>query len=106
MMEEAKKRKEKWWLPDQEQFKGTWREDWRIMGQEGYLLNKQLQYRKFSRAICFEDFTQCEFCWDTFDDDPENPKNAYYEPISRVWICEKCYRDFLEHFHWTVIENC
>lgn len=27
----------KYWLPDPKTWKGTWRDDWRIMGQEGHL---------------------------------------------------------------------
>ena len=83
-------------------WRGTWREDWRIMGQEGYLLNKELEYRKFDREIAVDDFIQCEFCWDTFDDDPNNPHDAYYEPETKVWVCEKCFSDFYKRFHWSV----
>ncbi len=95
---------EKPWLPDPAQFKGTWRDDWRIMGQEGYLLNCHLQYRTYSRDLCRADFLQCEFCWDKFDEDANHPKKAYYEPKGQYWICEKCFNDFKEHFHWTVEE--
>ena len=49
---------EQWWLHDPEAWRGTWREDWRIMGQEGYLLKKHLQHRQFCRDICKEDFTE------------------------------------------------
>ncbi len=96
-------RSEKSWLPTPN-WKGTWRDDWRIQGQEGYLLNKQLQHRRFCRALCVEDFDQCEFCWTVFDKDKRHPLNAYFEPVRKVWICEKCYNDFKTHFHWTVEE--
>ena len=92
------------WLPDPTVWKGTWREDWRIMGQEGYLMEKQLEYRQYDREIAIEDFVQCEFCWNTFDDEPQKIKNAYFEPHKKVWICEKCFRDFQRYFHWTVTE--
>ena len=101
------KNEDKWWLPSPEvraSWKGTWRDDWRVMGQEGYLLGKRLQHRRFNRALCIEDYDQCEFCWDAFDKDPKNPAMAYFEPEQHLWICEKCYKDFLEHFHWTVEE--
>jgi hypothetical protein len=80
----------------------SWRNDWRIMGQEGYLLNKKLQHRHFSRTLCRDDFTQCEFCWSLFDKDVSCPSMAFFEPQGKYWICETCYRDFREHFGWEV----
>lgn len=96
--------KDTWWLPDPTTWRETWRDDWRVMGQEGYLMNKHLQHRRFNPLICSEDFTQCEFCWDRFDEIPEHSKIAYFEPITKCWICEKCFKDFQSHFHWTVEE--
>ncbi len=88
-------------LPESENLKG-WRNDWRIMGQEGYLMNEPLQYRRFDRSICVEDFLQCEFCWAAFDEDPENPLKAYFAFHQKCWICEQCFQDFQKYFHWTV----
>ena len=90
-------------LPDPAQWIGTWRDDWRVMGQEGYLMNKMLQHRVFDRSLCKPpDFDQCDFCFALFDKDPYHSKIAYFEPIEQVWICEKCFEDFKDHFHWTV----
>ena len=93
---------EKLCLPDPSRWKGTWRDDWRIMGQEGYLIGKTLQYRRFDRKLVREDFDQCEFCWEVFDEDKNNPLPAYFEPTGQYWICETCFRDFREHFFWEV----
>lgn len=93
---------DKWWLPDPSTWEGTWRDDWRIMGQERYLMNKRLQCMKFDRSICIEDYTQCEFCWCTFDEDPNEPLMAYFEPNEKVWICEECFNDFQKYFHWEI----
>ena len=82
----------------------SWREDWRIMGQEGYLLRQKLQHRRFDRSICFEDYDQCEFCWEVFDEDPSNPLRCYYSPEKRVWVCEECFNDFNPYFCWQVEE--
>ena len=90
------------WLPSPQTWKGTWRDDWRITGQEGYLLNKQLQLITFDRSMCFEDHDQCDFCNKIFDKDPKHPLKAYYEPINKVWICQNCFDDFKEHFYWGV----
>ena len=87
------------------QWKGTWRDDWRIMGQEGYLLNQKLQYRRFDRAICVEDYVQCEFCQAIFDEDKSNPSMAYFSPVEKVWVCKTCFHDFCMHFNWDVDES-
>lgn len=97
-------RKDKWWLSDPAAWKGTWREDWRIMGQEGYLKDKKLQHRKFSQAMRTKDNDQCDFCYSFLDRNHQGASYAYFEPITRSWICERCYQDFKEHFNWMVEE--
>ena len=92
------------WIPAPETWKNTWRDDWRLMGQEGYLVGKRLQHRRFRRELCREDFDQCDFCWKVFDKDPTSSKRAYYVPDEFVWVCEECYKDFSPHFQWTVEE--
>ena len=82
----------------------NWRDDWRLMGQEGYLMNKILEYRNFDRKLCVLDFDQCDFCYECFDEDPEHPLNAYFEPEEKVWICEECFNYFKPFFHWKVID--
>ncbi len=94
---------EKPWL-SHNNWQGTWRDDWRIQGQEGYLLNKHLQHRRFCRALCVEDFDQCEFCWKVFDEDKNDPQFAYFESDEKVWICEDCFNDFKPFFRWTAEE--
>lgn len=86
-------------------WKGTWREDWRIAGQEGYLLDKKLIHMRFDRKLCVEDYDQCEFCWALFDKDKDNPSMAYFQPEEKVWVCEECFNDFKQYFHWTVEEQ-
>lgn len=92
-------------IPEEPDWKGTWREDWRIAGQEGYLLDKKLIHMRFDRKLCVEDYDQCEFCWDVFDEDKNNPKMAYFQPEEKVWVCEKCFNDFKQYFNWTVEES-
>lgn len=81
-----------------------WRDDWRIMGQEGYLYEQRLQHRQFDRTICIEDYDQCEFCWAVFDKDKDNPAIAYFCPSAHSWVCEECFRDFNKYFCWEVEE--
>lgn len=96
--------KDKWWLSDPATWKGTWQEDWRIMGQEGYLKDKKLQHMKFNRAMCTEDNDQCDFCYSLLDGDNQDASYAYFEPITKSWICERCYKDFKDHFNWITEE--
>lgn len=84
--------------------KNTWRDDWRLMGQEGYLTGKHLQHRRFSRKLCYEDYDQCDFCWSCFDKDDSVPARAYFVPEERLWICEDCFGFFQKHFQWDVEE--
>lgn len=92
------------WLPDPTTWKDTWRDDWRLMGQEGYLTNKHLEHRRFTRKLCYDDFDKCDFCSIPFDEDPLSPLCAYYVPTEKVWICEACFCDFQPYFHWAVEE--
>ena len=82
----------------------TWKDDWRLMGQEGYLLDKQLQHRRFRRELCYEDYDQCDFCWVCFDGNDVVPARAYFVPEERLWICENCFDFFQKHFQWDVEE--
>lgn len=84
--------------------KNTWRDDWRLMGQEGYLTGKHLQHRRFSRKLCYEDYDQCDFCWRCFDKDDAALPRAYFVPEEKVWICEDCFVFFQKHFQWDVEE--
>lgn len=81
----------------------AWQEDWRLlMGQEGYLMREHLQHRRFDRSICIEDYDECAFCYSSFDEDKMHPLDAYYCANQHTWICEECFNDFKELFHWTV----
>ena len=83
------------------------KDDWRIMGQDDYLMEKKLYFIKFQPHSEKWDHEHCEFCWATFSDaendlhegyctTPDNSNNAY-------WICSKCYEDFKEDFKWKLI---
>ena len=98
-------RSKKPWLPDISNDIGTWRDDWRLMGQEGYLMDKVLVHRIFDRSLCVLDFDQCDFCHKVFDKNPDHPLPAYFQPDQKLWICEECYEDFKDHFHWIVEDN-
>lgn len=91
------------WLPDPSTWKGTWREDWRIMGQEGYLTGKTLRFKPSGMEVETGpgEFSQCNFCYA----DIKKEDVAFWEPTSQVWICEKCHGDFSAFFDWSIVEE-
>ena len=74
------------WLKTMESWKGTWRDDYRIMNQEMYLKDRELIYMKFNPSICFEDYRQCEFCGDIFYEDPDNLLNTESRFLVRGFV--------------------
>ena len=76
-------------------------DDWRIMGQPGYLFQKVLHQIKFFPYSDDEyaDHSHCEFCSDYFHLE-DGLKKGYYEPESKSWICEECFQDFKDMFGW------
>ncbi len=81
------------------------KEDWRIMGQEGYLKKRTVFHKKFNVLTTPIGYRQCEFCYSIFSDEPGKLKHGYHEPISDSWICEDCFQDFKDMFQWTVEED-
>ncbi len=85
------------------------KDDWRRMGQEGYLMGARLYRVPFIPQSEQRDHEHCVFCFDKFylhSGHPEFLREGYCtEPInSRTarWICPQCFRDFREEFGWTV----
>ncbi len=78
-------------------------DDWRIMGQPGYLFKKMLVHRRFEIQPGEKaDHAHCEFCNDYFSLNENYLHEGYYEPKSQTWICEECFQDFREMFQWEV----
>lgn len=80
--------------------------DWRLFrGQLDYLYEATLTFRKYTD----KEHTHCEFCWICFDNntasdaDYRHVTEGYHTvAVHEKWICETCYRDFCELFHWRV----
>ena len=87
-------------------------EDWRLDGQEEFLMNKKLAWVKFEEKL-YGDHDHCDFCWLKFSEEATDLHYGYLTYIKvgprrnitqAAWICEECYNDFKEMFHWT-LEN-
>ena len=82
-------------------------DDWRLQGQQRYLMGALLHWERWSRPRPGWDHDHCEFCWAKFleEDLPEFPDilHAGYttEDLYR-WICEQCFEDFKDRFQWRV----
>lgn len=83
------------------------KDDWRLRGQEDYLKNKKLKLTKFEAQEGHSNHAHCEFCWHKFMENCENIADCSYEGYctedDKHWICEECYKDFVEFFKWEVI---
>ena len=73
--------------------------DWRLRGQESYLLGKTLYLRQFPME---KDHDHCEFCWDKFAHYPETLHQGYTTADNYYWICPDCMNDFKETFKWII----
>lgn len=75
--------------------------DWRLMGQEYYLANKELIYTSYSKDISKHD--HCEFCLTKFSANESDLHEGYCTLDMYRWICKGCFNDFENLFHWKVI---
>lgn len=78
--------------------------DWRLTNQERYLKGVVLVHRKYRPASSSNDHDHCEFCWAKFMlvDAPNVLHEGYSTPDGYRWICETCFNDFGDLFHWKV----
>ncbi|WP_407309952.1 hypothetical protein [Desulfosporosinus sp. SB140] len=77
-------------------------DDWRLQGQENYLLGIKLRFEKYSPYSKTWDHDHCEFCWSKFmlSDDTDVQTEGYTTEDHYRWICKKCFEDFKEMYKW------
>ncbi len=77
--------------------------DWRLNGQEDYLMNAQL-IRKIYRG---EGHEHCVFCWHKFMENADTVGDCSVEGYctgdGEHWICEGCFKDFVGIFKWKLM---
>jgi len=76
--------------------------DWRLQGQERYLMNAQLRKEVYAPSTNTSDHDHCAFCWEKFSESSDHLRTGYYTPKGGHWICEQCYQDFKETFSFEV----
>ena len=77
-------------------------EDWRLQGQERYLVGAELEFRPFDGSL--RDHDHCEFCGEKFSPGEGDLHRGWCTPDGYHWVCEECFRDFRERFGWKVRE--
>ena len=76
--------------------------DYRLSGQEIYLKDVKLVWKKYTRYSDDWDHDHCSFCGAKFmeEDLPEVLHEGYATVDEYYWVCKKCYEDFKEMFNW------
>ncbi|HEY2711223.1 MAG TPA: hypothetical protein VGI60_01815 [Chthoniobacterales bacterium] len=84
-------------------------DDWRLQGQEKHLMDVSLVHRPYRRYTKNPewDHDHCAFCWAKFmvEDYPDVLHEGYATPDDYHWVCDQCFHDFRERFHWQVVDD-
>ena len=77
-------------------------EGWRLFGQEKYLQNETLTFKKWTPRHKDNDHDHCAFCFEKISNIQNTLNYGYVTTNGQTWICEKCFNDFKEKFNWQV----
>ena len=85
------------------------KDDWRRRGQENYLMNIKLYHLSFTPFSNEWDHEHCDFCWEKFSLLESDAHQGYCTTKTNerksIWICEQCFEDFKDEFHWEVVSG-
>jgi hypothetical protein len=77
--------------------------DWRLRGQEAYLLGAALRRRRYTAPRADWDHDHCEFCAVKFmDADLPEVLREGYATLDGCWICDGCFEAFRARFGWSL----
>mgnify|MGYP002731887316 CR=1 FL=1 len=77
--------------------------DWRLFRcQDKYLMGATLIKQAYKPSSESNDHDHCEFCMDKFGSDSENLHFGYCTEDEKIWICDNCFNDFKNRFHWKI----
>ncbi len=79
--------------------------DWRLQGQERYLGGIKLTHRRYKPMSTSWDHDHCEFCGSKFSVHQGDFAAGYVSMDLKHWICDGCYNDFKERFHWVLVSE-
>lgn len=82
-------------------------EDWRLTGQEAYLVGRPLRLARWVPSRPGGDHDHCEFCWAEISDDETGHADFSEAWVTaddnRTWVCPACFDDFRGRFGWTIV---
>lgn len=82
-------------------------EDWRLTGQEAYLVGRPLRLARWVPYRPGWDHDHCEFCWAEISDDETSHADFSEAWVTaddnRTWVCPACFDDFRGRFGWTIV---
>ena len=79
--------------------------DWRLQGQERFLKGVSLVKKRYQKYREDWEHDHCEFCSIKLSERPEDINVGYVTTDNYHWICENCYKDFSQMFHWVVLPS-
>ena len=81
-------------------------DDWRITGQEDYLMGKKIMFAKYEK-YSVRNHEHCIFCWTTFSEYAGDLHQGYCVLVDNFyqWICPDCFNDFKDKFQWEVVDK-
>jgi len=77
--------------------------DWRLMGQDEYLINEKLISLKYQKHSEIWDHEHCEFCSKKISEYEGDLHEGYCTINNQWWICEECFNDFKKVFNWILV---
>jgi len=80
--------------------KNVSKDDWRRQGQENYLKDVELIFKKYPLVDSHNDHDHCEFCGTKFSNQKGDTVEGYTTEEEYHWICKQCYNDFKIDFNW------
>jgi len=80
--------------------------DWRLQGQEKYLLGATLKFDIWASNNPNNDHDHCEFCSAKFASSTfqETLHEGYSTLDHYHWVCVGCFNDFSKRFNWVVVK--
>jgi hypothetical protein len=77
-------------------------DDWRIHGQERWLVGAVLHFAPYLTLRPTWDHDHCAFCWARFTQEPypDTLQAGYTDDENFHWVCPQCFDDFQERFHF------
>lgn len=75
-------------------------DDPRLLPRHEQLADVTLVHQPWKPANPQNDHDHCEFCWNKFANYDGCLHHGYSTEDREYWICEDCFMDFKDRFHW------